>query len=380
MLRQLVKNTTYFCVMLAIIWACGNGGEEPTPGTDTDNMDRKAMLTHMADNIIIPSYDNFRVKFDVMKSASDAFAATPNQTTLTAFRKAWEEAYIEWQKVELFDIGPGEVHTMRYYFNIYPADVQGIATNIANPASDLELPTSFARQGFPALDYLINGVGATDAEIVDYYTTTPEAAARRAYIKRVTDRMNSLLTMVINEWKGSYRDSFISKTGLDISSSTSNLVNSYVMHFERYVRSGKFGIPSGAMLNGVVAPEKVEAFYKKDLSLTLAKTAHQAVVDFFNGKNVKTGETGPSFSSYLTALGAKDSSTGKTLAELINAQFAASKAKMDALQPNLYNEIKTNNQAVKDVYTEMQKAVRMLKVDMASAMSITITYVDNDGD
>ncbi|HEV7349743.1 imelysin family protein [Telluribacter sp.] len=380
MLRPFSKKTAAIIVLLATLWACGNGGQEPTPGTDTDDRDRKVLLTHLADNIIIPSYDNFKGKFDAMKSASEAFANRPDQTTLTAFRQAWTEAYIEWQKVELFDVGPGEVHTIRYYFNIYPADVQGITNNFANPTADLELPASFARQGFPALDYLLNGVGATDTQVLAYYTTAAEAPARRAYLKRITDRMSTLLTRVVNEWKGGYRDTFVSKTGLDISSSTSNLVNSYIMHYERYIRSGKFGIPSGAMLNGVVAPEKVEAFYKKDLSLTLAKTAHQATVDFFNGKNVRTGENGPSFNTYLTALGAKDSSTGKTLAELINAQFAASKAKMEVLPPNLYDQVRTNNQAVKEVYNEMQKAVRMLKVDMASAMSITITYVDNDGD
>jgi hypothetical protein len=33
-----------------------------------------------------------------------------------------------------------------------------------------------------------------------------------------------------------------------------------------------------------------------------------------------------------------------------------------------------------DTYAAMQKLVRMLKVDMTSAMSITITYTDNDGD
>ena len=31
-------------------------------------------------------------------------------------------------------------------------------------------------------------------------------------------------------------------------------------------------------------------------------------------------------------------------------------------------------------YNEMQKAVRLLKVDMTSALGITVTYVDNDGD
>ncbi len=79
-------------------------------------------------------------------------------------------------------------------------------------------------------------------------------------------------------------------------------------------------------------------------------------------------------------MGAKDSATGKTLAEILNAQFEAIKTKLNALKPSLYDEVKTNNQAMKDTYTEMQKAVRMLKVDMTSAMSITITYTDNDGD
>jgi hypothetical protein len=112
----------------------------------------------------------------------------------------------------------------------------------------------------------------------------------------------------------------------------------------------------------------------------LAQTAHQAAIDFFNGKNVVTGAGGPSFKTYLDGLGAKDSATGKTLSEIINAQFEVVNQKVNALKPSIYEEVKTNNAAVVQVYTEMQKAVRMLKVDMTAAMSIVITYTDNDGD
>ena len=192
--------------------------------------------------------------------------------------------------------------------------------------------------------------------------------------------MNTLLTKVMGDWKDTYREEFTTKTGVDIGSPLGQLVNGYVLHYERYIRSGKFGIPSGAMLNGIVSPDKVEAFYKKDISKQLAQAAHQAVVDFFNGKSVVTGQEGPSFKTYLTALGAKDSSTGMSLAQLINQQFEASTQKVNALKPNLYEEVKTNNAAMIQVYTEMQKAVRMLKVDMTAAMSIVITYTDNDGD
>ncbi|RYU92700.1 imelysin family protein [Emticicia agri] len=374
------KKYILLLILTGLLWACGGGGETTDPPTPVDEgKDRKLILTHLADNIIIPAYGNFKAKLTLMVSNGDAFMAKPDMTTLTAFRASWVEAYTEWEKVELFDFGPAERQTLRSFFNIYPASEKGINDNIADPTANLEVPASFAQQGFPALDYLLNGLGTTDTAILAFYTTAPDAAKRIAYVKRLTSRMNTLLDKVITEWT-TYRETYISKTGLDIGSSFSLMVNGFVLHYERFIRSGKFGIPSGAMLNGVISPEKVEAFYKKDISRTLAQTAHQAVIDFFNGKNIKTGADGPSFKTYLTALGAKDSATGQSLAEIINNQFAASKGKMEGLKPNLYEEVKTNNPAMVAVYTEMQKAVRMLKVDMTSAMSITITYTDNDGD
>lgn len=371
----------YFALLLtALLLSCSGGSEKADPQPADQGKDRSAILKNIAEKVIIPSYDGFKAKFDQMSEKSKAFTAKPDAQTLAEFRNAWQAAYVAWERAEIFEFGPGEKQTIRNFFNIYPANEAGIAANITDPTSSLEVPASYATQGFPALDYLLNGLGATDAAILAQYTTDRDAAKRLAYISRVVARMDSLLGKVMTEWKGDYLNTFISKTGLDISSSTSLMVNAVVLHYERYIRSGKFGIPSGAMANGIPAPEKVEAFYKKDISKALAQEAHKAFVDFFNGRNAATGESGPSLKTYLDALGAKDSSNGKLLSENINAQFATTTAKLDALKPSLYEEVKTNNQAMKDTYTEMQKAVRMLKVDMTSAMSITITYTDNDGD
>ena len=372
----------YFLPLITcMLLSCGDGSETTTPEAVDQGKDRALVLAHYADNIVIPAYANFKVKFDIMESKSVAFTTKPDLATLTEFRAAWVDAYTEWQKVELFDFGPAEKETIRSFYNIYPANVNNILENIENPSANLEVPASYANQGFPALDYLLNGVGATDAQILAFYTANSAQGQKRlAYITRLTDRMNLLLTKVTTDWNGTYRDTFVSKTGLDIGSSTSLMINGLVLHYERFIRSGKFGIPSGAMLNGVVSPEKVEAFYKKDLSKTLALTAHQAYVDYFNGKNFKTGAEGPSIKTYMDELKAKDAVSGKMLSELINAQFEVSKTKINALKPNFYEEVKTNNTAMQAVYTEMQNVIKMLKVDMTSAMSITITYTDNDGD
>ncbi len=381
------KQIGFACAFVGALWACGgSGGSDspapttPTTPTDQAGSDRKAMLTNMADNIILPSYANFKTKFDLMLAKSNAFTAKPDKATLTDFRQAWVDTYVDWQKIELFDVGPAEQYTLRNFMNIYPANTAGIEEYIASGTGTFEVPASYPKQGFPALDYLINGLGTTDDAILARYTTAADAAKRIAYLNRLTTQMNSVFNTVYSAWNTGYRDTFINCTALNAGCSTSKLVNGYVLNYERFIRSGKFGIPSGAMTNGAISAETVEAFYKKNISLTLAKTAHQASVDFFNGKSVKTGEQGPGFRTYLNSLGAKDSSTGTLLTDIINKQFDAVSQQLNTLKPNLYEEVKTNNTAMVQTFTQMQKIIRMLKVDMTTAMSITITYTDNDGD
>ncbi len=378
-LIKMNKRIIYVTFLTVVLWSCGGNGNEPSP--EDNGKDRQVILTHWADNVIIPAYANFKVKFDAMKVKADAFTSIPDNITLTEFRSTWVEAYVEWQKVEVFEFGPADQFTLRNFFNIYPTDVTGITSNISDPSVNLDLPASYARQGFPALDYLINGVGSDDAQIISFYTSGADAAKRIAYVTRITDRMNTLLSNVISGWS-TYRDTFVSKTGLDIGSSFGNVVNAYVLYYERYIRSGKIGIPSGSTIatGGTVNPDKVEAYYKKEISLALAKNAHTAAMDFFNGKNVNTGSDGPSFKSYLDALDAKDATTGTMLSQIINDQFAVINGHLNSLSTNLSQQVQSNNQPVVDTYTAMQKLVRIIKVDMTSAMSVTITYTDNDGD
>jgi predicted lipoprotein len=359
---------------------CGGNGSEPSPADNSK--DRKQILTHWVNEIIIPSYNNFQGKFHAVHAKTETFTNSPNVNSLAELRTTWAEAYSEWQKTELFEFGPADKYTLRNFFNIYPADVNGILANINDPATSLELPASYARQGFPALDYLINGVGIDDAAIINFYSADVEGEKRKAYLNRIVNRMNTLLTNVVTEWAGSYAESFANNTGLDIGSSTGIVVNAYILHYERFIRSGKFGIPSGAGVggSGTPHPERIEAYYNPQISKVLATTAHQTAANFFNGKELASDSEGPSFKSYLDALGAKDAVSGKLLSDIINEQFAVIDNELEQLSPNLHDQVVTENQRMVDVYTEMQKLVRMLKVDMTSALSVTITYTDNDGD
>jgi predicted lipoprotein len=366
-------------IVVITVYACGKSDDNIIE-TNQNETDRKALLSNLSNQIIVPAYADFKIKLDNMLVKADAFTANPNATTLVAFRNSWQEAYINWQNVELFDFGPAQTFALRAHFNIYPTSVANIETNIANGNVNLELPASYAAQGFPAIDYLINGIGNNDTEILAAYTTAADANKKINYLKRITIQMNTVFTQVNNAWKGDFADTFKSKTAIDAGSSTSTLINGYILNFERYIRSGKIGIPAGTMTPGNTFPNKVEAFYAKNLSLTLAKSAQTATYNLFLGKSYSNKTPGYSIKNYLDALNVRDASSGKLLSELIVQQFDVIDSRLNNLQNNLFSEVNTNNSRMVDTYNEMQKLVRLLKVDMTSAMSVTITYTDNDGD
>jgi predicted lipoprotein len=374
----ILKKLFPLIALFTLLSSCG--GDDGDPSTEDNAKDRQAILIHWVDNIIKPSYANFKTKLDVMIEKTEAFTSAPDNTTLSELRDAWVNAYVEWQKVELFEFGPADSQTLRNFFNIYPTNITTINTNMNDPVSNLDLASNYASQGFPALDYMINGVGVDDAAIIEAYTSDADAEKRIAYLNRITSRMNSLLNDVIAEWNGTYRDTFINKTGLDIGSSFGDVVNAYILEYERFIRSGKVGIPAGVFSSNVVQPSKVEGFYKKDISLILVKTAHETAYNFFNGKINGLASDGVSFKSYLDALDVKDANTGTLLSSVINSQFVEIANNLNDLSPDFSEEVQTNNAAMLDTYTSMQRLVRLLKVDMTSAISVTITYTDNDGD
>ncbi|MBG8555751.1 imelysin family protein [Hymenobacter guriensis] len=370
-----MKKTVLFALLLLFtavgIFSCQKNTGEDTPAPDT-SLDRKALLTQWADSLVKPGYQRFNDKLVVLKAKTTAFTAAPTTATLLDARQAWQAAYLEWQKVELFEFGPAESVSLRNHFNIYPADVTGINRNITTGTYDFEVATAIPQQGFPTLDYLLNGVASSDAAIVQQYVTS---AGHRRYLTDVVAKMDQTFGTVYSQWNGSYRDTFINNAGTDASSSLSRVINAYSLYFERYLRAGKVGIPAGTM-TGVARPEKIEAYYLKGaLPLQLATTAHATVQQFFNGRPGR-----PSLKSYLDALGAKDSRSGQSLTSIVNTQFGVSAQQLSSLGPDLYTTITARNADAVASYNEMQKAVRLIKVDMTSALGITVTYVDNDGD
>ncbi len=367
--------------ILAIIGACSDdsiveGEPNPSPG-EGEMFERSSMLVNWADNIIIPSYTELSSDLVTLKASLEAYQSDVNETNLIELRSSWIAAYITWQHVAMFEIGPAESVGYQLNMNIYPTDSEKIESFIINDNYDLSLSSNRDAKGFPALDYLINGLGENDAAIVTRYNGT-EKEALFAYLNSVVDDMVNLTDGVLSEWTGGYRDTFVANDGASATASVDRLVNDYIFYFEKYLRAGKMGIPLG-VFSGSPLPQNVEAYYKGDISKPLFLEGLNAVQNFFNGKSFGSNGNGESLATYLNELNSVKN--GEDLALLINEQFDLAREAVLGLS-TFRGEIENNNPPTDMLlaYDEVQRVVPLLKVDMVSAMSISIDFVDADGD
>mgnify|MGYP000173501944 CR=1 FL=1 len=372
-------------LVLSLIWACSSDNGEITPPTESTpdkpkeamSFERGPMLTNWADNIIIPSYEAFASEMDALNTSFETFRANATSENLTALRADWLGAYKMWQRVEIFEIGPAEREDFRFSMNTYPTNSEKIDGHVASGTYDLSLSSNREAKGFPALDYLINGLGETDEAIVSKFTANDNEALL-AYTDAVLTDMIGKTTTILAEWKSGYRTNFVANDGASATASVDRFINDYIFYYEKFLRAGKMGIPIGAF-SADPFPDKVEAFYEGEVSNALFLEGLQATQDFFNGKYFGSDATGESLASYLDALNTvKD---GEDLKQIINVQFDKARDMVIALDA-FRTEIENNDPPTDMLlaYDEVQRIVPLLKVDMVSAMSISIDFVDADGD
>jgi len=374
---QIMSKTHYLLFMLLTMSmtysACSSDEECCDPEIiESPSFDREAMLKDWADDIVIPSFENYSEALGVLKSANETFISAPTIANLESLRSRYIEAYASWQSVSLFDIGKAESIALRNFSNIYPTSIDKITSNITAGGYNLELPSNFVAQGFPALDYLMYGMADDDEEIVEIYNDAKYAT----YLTEVINRLDALANEVLADWKGSYREDFIANQASSATGSIDKLVNDAIFYYEKFLRAGKIGIPAG-VFSGNTISDAVEAPYSGIYSKQLFDEGLNSFQDFFNGKSLSRSDI-KSLRHYLDAVDAQKD--GVMLSQLINNQIDKARTKSNELDDNLKQQVVGDNAKMLETYDELQKVVVLLKVDMLQALNIKVDFVDADGD
>jgi len=302
----------------------------------------------------------------IVNLKSDADQNSFTESDLTALKSKLKAAWKAWQNISLYDFGYAEQVGLRSNVNIYKTDTQTIENSIQTGNYNLEQLSFKTAKGFPAIDYLLNAKSVN--ETVNAFNTDSN---RINYLVALANDLATRVETVEKAWT-SNRSSFESNTGTDVGSSTGMLVNALNLHYEKYFRDNKLGIPLGVRSAGIPRPDFCEAVYG-GYSVELANENFNAFKNFYSGITSDNND-GYGLDDYLNDADAVE------LNNRIVAQISLIDLKLSALNDPLPQKIQNNSQAVQDAYNEIQKLIVLLKVDLPSRIGVLITYQDNDGD
>ena len=368
MFKKIILSITF---SIGFMFACSEGDD--FDNSQNDSFDRGNLQTNLADNIIIPAYQDLNQKLSLLVTAKENFFTNSNQENLDLLRNNFLESYMVWQSIEMFNIGKAEEIFYHYQMNVYPTNTDEIQNNITTGNADLFNPNNNDAAGFPALDYMLYGIRDNDTEILNTYNNQDYGQDYKNYVSALIGQMKSITEIVLNDWTTAYRDQFIASTENSASSAVNKFVNDFIYYFEKGLRANKIGIPAGNFSSSPL-PLTVEGYYVRETSKNLTLKALNAFQNLFNGTHYNTNDSGVGFTDYLNYLDRND------LVNLINNQLDEARAKISILNDNYFDQINNDNTKMTQAYDALQTVVVLIKVDMLQAFNISVDYVDADGD
>lgn len=353
-------------ISTCIITACS----DDKTGNPKVEIDKKALLTNYADNLIIPAFEDLYQKSNILSEKFIDIKADYSETKFNELRKAFTNLRSSWQFCSAYGFGPAEEVVLRQALNTFPTDTVRIKSNIESGSYSLVTSANFKAKGFPALDYMLYADEGISQELAF------KDAKFMQYIEDVINDIKTNIDYVRNGWQ-SYRDVFVSKTGNDAGSSLSLFINEFVKDYE-IAKRAKVGFPLGISLSDIL-PFHTEAPYSLR-SLALLNANLHAYKIILTGPAQNDITKTDNLYEYLQELSVTRGDA--LLADVILKEFDESITLLAQIENPLRFalEIPEKKVKVEALYKNMQESVVLLKTDMVSAMGILINYQDNDGD
>lgn len=355
-----MRNTFVFGILAAavLLSSCKDKKED-----DLEPESFATLLVRTEADVVAPALSDFENACIQLNEAISVFEVSTTEQNLIQAQETFVDAYVAWQKVSQFRFGPAVEFDILGKLNTFPTDFLQIENAIEN-ATTTGLPN--VTKGFPAIDYLL--FHASNDLVLEEFADQ----ARKDYLISLSSEISTLATQYKSAWANGYRSTFIAADGPSVTGGLSLLANGLIEDYEQLKRD-KVALPLGLLTLGIALPDKVEGLYSQQ-SLTLINAQLDAVQNLFNNGDAY------GLDDLLDARDAWHSPSNMQLSERINQQIDEARVALNQIPEPLSEAIEANPQIVENAYTELQQVVVLLKTDMISALGVSVTSTDNDGD
>jgi uncharacterized protein len=384
--------------MLAAV-GCGDDGGGGGDGSAADarpgdSFDRQAMVAHLAEEVLLPTYEAFAERAAELGPAVDAYCAAlggkDEATARTAAQDGWRAAMVEWQAAEVMLVGPAAMddRTLRDLIYSWPVtstcavDREVMERHLDPDAYDIAGRLS-NRRGLAALEHVLF---AASLEHTCPATSPPEGwdalaeadrlQARCGFAQEAAADLATQAGAVRDGWRADGGDYAGELAGAGQSGSAigspqeaANLVSDAMFYLDTETKDMKLGEPAGIADNSCGAVEEPCA---DELESRASGHSKENVVRNLEAfRMVYSGDRPPAegglgFDDFLVGLGASD------LAETMTADIDAAIEATGAIPGTLEEALAADREAVTAAYDRVKVVTDSLKSQFLTVLGLDI--------
>lgn len=351
--------------MLWLLAALGCTSAGKDTASPTDN--KPAVLAALASEAAVGTYTTFATSAEAAATATAALCADPTEQTLAAARDGWWAERAPWKNAELIQFGPVVEYPERLgpKLDDWPVNAEAVEELIeSEDALDFSAMGS-ATRGMPVVEYLLWAQGdETLASLIDAPRRCAVAAGAAADI-------HDNAVLMVSAWEEGWQAQLATPAAVEDGAyetdqeALDEWVNRMVFTVEN-IRATKLGKPLGDGAGGSPQPDTLESPYSAR-SLTDARDALAGTEAVWAGSGAPLS-------------GVRDLVTDAALAEQLDGLFETAAARMAEIPEPLSDTILLQPEIVVRAQEALQALQVAIQVDLAQALSVTITFNDNDGD
>jgi predicted lipoprotein len=335
-----------------------------------ENFSRERMLRELAGNVFASGWQAVSLRCGELTNCLEQLVNTPNQMNLDKAREAWLAAAQASARMRCFQAGPiaeREWTSTFHYWKVLPARIEEVLHGSGKADQALLDKLGCETKGLFALECLLFQQGPTNqiAPVILTRLSATNSERTASYLLALGRELAGEATCIANDWNPTQASGASGKFAAGGQQSVNLLVNQLAACIEDASESHLHFV--------LVLPNPISRqLYRVERSRS--GTSLEGVIASVEGAQRLFQGTG--------GLGLKDAvkQVNPALEKRIAEQFETTLGSIRALSAPLEQVVVNNRPAVENAYEKTRALEILIKVDMVSALGVTLTFGSNDGD
>jgi predicted lipoprotein len=358
---------------LAILLLAGAFGF-PSPAAAA-SVTKDAMLREMVCNVIVPGYQELAARSQTLTSSMEALATTPTPESLAKTRAAWLAAMLAARQIQWLQTGPmadREYLATFYYSKVLPHRIADVlnSSDIIDATYLDELGA--ATKGLFSLEYLLfeprleSSAKAAFAPGPDPKTLFGANVQRRCqFLLALAHDVQKKADLVAVDWAGTNHQDVATRFVAGGQETLNSVVNQLAQRLETVAES-RLNLALQLPVPVLRRLDRIEG--------ARSRTALPQLIAILRGMHrLYRGREGLGLDDYLRPL-------NPALELRVEQQFQKAITALQAVDAPLEEAVIDRKEFVLRAYEAVRDLEILFKVDVASALGVTITFNSNDGD